>query len=70
MIYWVWRTSKGTHPYQRGRASLTGLVLKLRKIIQTGRLIGVAASRIVSSAFLRGERDPNDKVVKVDILGR
>ena len=35
------------HHYQRGRASITGLVLKLRIIIETGRLIGVAVSRLV-----------------------
>ncbi len=29
-------------PYQRGRASITGLVLKIRKIMATGRLVGVA----------------------------
>ena len=29
-------------PYQRGRASITGLVLKLREIMATGRLVGVA----------------------------
>jgi hypothetical protein len=29
-------------PYQRGRASITGLRLKLREIMATGRLVGVA----------------------------
>ena len=29
------------HPYQRRRASLTGLGLWLRKIIETKRLVGV-----------------------------
>ena len=41
-------TSKSTQPYQRERASITGLRFKLRKIMQTGRLIGVAVSRLVS----------------------
>jgi hypothetical protein len=40
-------TSKRTHPYQRGRASITGLGLKLRKIIETGRLIGVARCGLI-----------------------
>ena len=30
------------HRYQRSRTSITGLVLKLREIIETGRLAGVA----------------------------
>jgi hypothetical protein len=30
------------HPYQRRRTSITALVLKLRKIIETGRLVVVA----------------------------
>ena len=41
------RTSKSTHPYQRGRASITGLMLKLWERITTRRLIGVAVSRLV-----------------------
>ena len=42
-----YRTSKSTRPYQRRRASITGLRLKLRKNIETGRLIGVAVARLV-----------------------
>jgi hypothetical protein len=30
------------HHYQRGRASITGLMVELRKIIETGRLVVVA----------------------------
>jgi hypothetical protein len=41
-------TSKSTHPYQRGRTSITGLRLKLRKIMKTGRLIGVACLGLFS----------------------
>jgi hypothetical protein len=46
-------TSKSTHRYQRGRASITGLRLKLRKGMKTGRLIGVAVSRLVRHIFIR-----------------
>ena len=35
------------HPYQRGRASITGFGLWLRKIIETGRLVGVVMARLV-----------------------
>ena len=38
---------KRMHPYQRGRASITGLVFELRKIIETGRLVGVVMTRLV-----------------------
>ena len=41
------RTSKSTQPYQRGRASITGLRLNVDKGMKTGRLIGVAVSRLV-----------------------
>ena len=44
-------TSKCTHPYQRGRASITELRLKLRKIMSTQRLIGVAVSRLVRNLY-------------------
>ena len=39
------------HPCQRGRTSITGLVLKRREIIETGRLLGVAWRGIASSWF-------------------
>jgi hypothetical protein len=35
------------HHYQRGRASITGLVLKLRGSIETGRLVVVVMTRLV-----------------------
>jgi hypothetical protein len=35
------------HPYQRGRASITGARLRPEKIIGTGRLVGVALARLV-----------------------
>jgi hypothetical protein len=35
------------HPYQRGRALITGLGLWSGKIIETGRLVGVALARLV-----------------------
>ena len=41
------RTSKRRHPYQRGRASITGFRSELRAIIETGRLVGVALPRLV-----------------------
>jgi hypothetical protein len=37
------------HHYQRGRTSIMGLVLKLRGIIETGRLVVVVMSRLVMS---------------------
>ena len=44
------------HPYQRGRASMTGLGLWSGKIIETGRLVGVALTRLVFRSFVREER--------------
>jgi hypothetical protein len=38
---------KRVHPYQRGRASITGFGLWLREIIETGRLVGVVTARLV-----------------------
>ena len=35
------------HHYQRGRASITGLVLKLRESNETGRLVAVVMTRLV-----------------------
>ena len=35
------------HHYQRGRASITGLMVELRKIIETGRLVVVVMTRLV-----------------------
>ena len=35
------------HHYQRGRALITGLMVELRKIIETGRLVVVVMSRLV-----------------------
>jgi hypothetical protein len=35
------------HHYQRGRTSITGLMVKLRKIIETGRLVVVGMARLV-----------------------
>ena len=40
------------HPYQRGRASITGLGLESRKVIETGGLVGVALARLVLRSFL------------------
>jgi hypothetical protein len=39
------------HHYQRRRASITGLVLKLREIIETGRLVVVAWRGLFSDLF-------------------
>jgi hypothetical protein len=35
------------HHYQRGRTSITGLMVELRKIIETGRLVVVVMTRLV-----------------------
>jgi hypothetical protein len=35
------------HHYQRRRASLTGLMVKLREVIETGRLVVVVMTRLV-----------------------
>ena len=35
------------HHYQRGRASITGLMFELREIIETGRLVVVVMTRLV-----------------------
>jgi hypothetical protein len=40
------------HPYQRGRTSITGLMLKLREIIETERLVGVVMARLVLLYFI------------------
>lgn len=47
-------TSKNTQPNQRGRASITGWWLELRKSMQTGRLIGIAVSRLFCCLILLG----------------
>ena len=39
------------HHYQRGRTSITGLMLELRKSIETGRLVVVAMTRLVLRSF-------------------
>ena len=44
---------KRTHPYQRGRTSITGLRVELEEIIETRRLIGVAVSRLVGLLIIR-----------------
>lgn len=54
------------HPYQRERVSITGLRFELRKIMKTGRLIGVAVSRLVRLLRLSlskwiANRSPNEK---------
>ena len=38
------------HHYQRRRASITGLMLEIRESMKTGRLIGVAVSRLVEQS--------------------
>jgi hypothetical protein len=35
------------HHYQQGRASITGLMVELRKSIETGRLVVVVMTRLV-----------------------
>jgi hypothetical protein len=38
------------HHYQRGRASITGLTVELREIIETGRLVVVVMTRLVEQS--------------------
>jgi hypothetical protein len=40
------------HPYQRGRAPITGWRLQLREIIETERLVGDVMTRIVRLHFV------------------
>jgi hypothetical protein len=51
-----WANDERMHHYQRRRTSITGLVLYLRKIIGTGRLVVVVMSRLVIplGEWLRG----------------
>ena len=42
---------KRVHPYQRGRTSITGFGLNLRKIIETERLVGVARRVLLAFGF-------------------
>jgi hypothetical protein len=42
------------HHYQRGRTSSTGLRLKLREVIETGRLVVVVMTRLVGLLILAG----------------
>ena len=46
------------HHYQRGRASITGLGLWSRKIIETERLVVVVTARLVRSSFSGDCDDP------------
>jgi hypothetical protein len=41
------RNDERMHHYQRGRASITGLMIELRKNIETGRLVMDVMTRIV-----------------------
>ena len=41
---------KRMHPYQRERASNAELRLELRKIFETGRLVGVVMTRLVEQS--------------------
>jgi hypothetical protein len=41
-MYYFFANDERMHHYQRGRASITGLMVELREIIETGRLVGVA----------------------------
>jgi hypothetical protein len=51
------------HPYQRGRASITGLMVELRKMIKTGRLIVVVMSRLVVPLL-----SPPDAVTRIPVV--
>jgi hypothetical protein len=42
-----WHNGEHVHPYQRGRASLTGLMVELQEIIETERLVGVARCGLI-----------------------
>jgi hypothetical protein len=47
------------HHYQRGRTSITGFGLKLRQIIETGRLVVVVMTRLVLRSSLREAKVAN-----------
>jgi hypothetical protein len=43
------------HPYQRGRASISGLMVELQESIETGRLVGVVMTRLVRLGLFSGQ---------------
>jgi hypothetical protein len=51
---------KRMHPYQRGHTLITGFMLKLRKIIETERLVGVVMARLVLLVF--SSHDPTTMI--------
>ena len=55
------------HPYQRGRALIAGLRFELRKIIETGRLIGVAVARLVCAQHGRSPNGVQVPCVKIEM---
>jgi hypothetical protein len=52
MLFQFLYNDERMHHYQRRRTSITGLVLKLRRIIETGRLVVVVMPRLVQSFFV------------------
>jgi len=46
-VFGLWQNDERMHHYQRRRASITGLMVELRKIIETGRLVVVVMTRLV-----------------------
>ncbi len=54
MDFAKWPNDERMHHYQQGRTSITGLVLKLREIIETGRLVVVVMTRLVLLLDLQG----------------
>jgi hypothetical protein len=48
--YFSWAIDKRMHHYQRRRASITGLMVELWKIIETGRLVVVVMTRLVEQS--------------------
>ena len=65
-LFIYWRTSKSTQPYQRGRASITGLRLNVEKGMKTGRLIGVACLDLF--AFLNSYDTGNSRLSIIEIF--
>jgi hypothetical protein len=62
LVFVILQNDERVHPYQRGRASITGFGLELRENMETERLVGVATTlvRFVES----GIADPRATVAE------
>jgi hypothetical protein len=52
IVFFFLSIDERMHHYQRRRASITGLMVELRKIIETGRLVVVVMTRLVRLSSL------------------